>query len=52
MGKVLEMIERVKAGEDAEAVIAGLDAGKEEIDDSGGLGEDIERFLGKDKPKK
>ena len=45
MNKAMEMIERVRAGEDAEDVIAGRDRGKEEKDDSGGLKEDIKRFL-------
>ena len=39
------MIERVRAGEDAEDVIRDTDKGKDEKDDSGGLKEDIERFL-------
>ena len=48
MSKAMEMIERVRAGEDAEDVIAGKrDRGKDEKDDSGGLKEDIERFLKK-----
>ena len=45
MNKAMEMIERVRAGEDAKDVIAGRDREKGEKDDSGGLKEDIERFL-------
>ena len=45
------MIERVRAGEDAKDVIAGRARGKDEKDDSGGLKEDIERFLEKNRRK-
>lgn len=51
MGKVLEMIERVRAGEDAEAVITGENTGKDKNGYSGGLGEEIERFLRNDKER-
>ena len=51
MNKAMEMIERVRAGEDAEDVIAGRDGGLCEKDDSGGLKEDIERFLAKNRRK-
>ena len=47
MSKAMEMIERVRVGEDAEDVIAGRDKGEPKKDDSGGLREDIERFLAK-----
>ena len=44
--KVVQMIERVRAGEDAEDVIAGRDRGEDEKDGSEGLKEDIEWFSG------
>ena len=43
--QVVQMIERVRVGEDAEDVIRDTDKGKGEKDASGGLGGEIERFL-------
>ena len=45
MSKAMEMIERVRAGEAAGDVIRDTDKGKGKKDDSGGLKEDIKRFL-------
>ena len=49
--QVVQMIERVRAGEDAEDVIAGRDRGKSENADSEGLQEDIGRFLDRNRRK-
>ena len=45
--KVVQIIQRVRAGEDAEEVVRGLRDGKDEKDGSEGLKEDIGRFLKK-----
>ena len=50
--KVVQMIERVRAGEDAEDVIRDTDKGKGKKDDSGGLKEDIGRFLDRNREKR
>lgn len=48
MGRIDEMIRRVRAGEDAKAVVEGLDAGKGGKYDSEGLRERTERFLSRE----
>ena len=52
MGKVLEMIERVRDGEDANEVVRGLRAGKGGKRDAEGLDERTERFLREGKRRK
>ncbi len=44
--EIMQMIERVRDGEDAEEVIAGRKPGKEKNGDPDGLDERLERFLG------
>ena len=51
MNKAMEMIGRVRAGEDAKDVIRDTDKGKDEKDDSRGLKEDIERFLDRNRAR-
>ena len=51
MNKAMEMIERVRSGEDAEEVVRGLRDGKDEKDGSEGLKEDIGRFSEKTRKK-
>ena len=49
--QVVQMIERVRAGEDAKDVIRDTDKGESEKDASGNLDERLKRFLGKDRKK-
>ena len=51
MNKTMEMIERVRDGEDARKVIRGLREGKDGESDEEGLRERTERFLAKNRKK-
>ena len=50
--EIMQMIERVRDGEDAETVLVGRNTGEEEKGDSGDLDERLDRFLGKGRKKR
>ena len=52
MSKSMEMIERVREGEDAKVVVEGIREGKEVKEDSEGLRERTERLLRKNTRKR